>query len=419
MTRRLLIVLCTLLLTGQAAVAAEESTLTLDDCLRQLQQSRLLQAAEYGVRQAMAGESQAKSNYLPHIDAQAAYTLQAEPQQVLIGGGQSPTQDRNYASLHLQAEQLLYDFGRSASSLAAAGSTRQAAEFDQEALRQDLVVQTIAAYYRILSAEELLEVADQEVELDRSHLAIANALYEQGAVTRNDPLQAEVRLAASVQQQTLRAGELDKAWLQLNYLLGRDPQQRNRLQSGSQKVPQEEPAMDDPPELQAQQARMETADAGLRQTRGDYWPRLTARLAADYVENSHVEEQVIYSAGVVLTFNLFSGGATQARVYEAQSALNRQRLLWEDMQQRSAVNLSAARSDMEVARRQIDVADAAIRQAEENLKINRDRYREQVGTATEVLDAQTLLTQTRTDRAQAIYQYQTAAARVMRAAGQL
>jgi len=402
-------VMCALLLTGLATTAlAEETSLSLTDCLRQMQQqNRLLRAAAQDVEQAAAVESQAKSSYFPHVDAEAAYTVQPEAQQVLIAGGQAPTQDRTYASMRLQAEQLLYDFGRRSMAVKGAGATRQAVEFEQEALRQDLALQTIAAYYRILSSEELLQVAAQEVELDRSHLAIANALYEQGAVTRNDPLQAEVRLAASLQQQTLRAGALDKAWLQLNYLLGRDPQLRNRLQAEALDEPLPEFAAAAPPELRAQQARLQAADAGLRQSQSEYWPQLTARVAADYIENSHVEEQVIYSATVGLTINLYAGGATQAREYEAQSALNRQRLLWADMQQRSVVNFSAARSDMEVARRRIEVTEAAIRQAEENLKINRDRYREQVGTATEVLDAQ------------ASYELQTAAARARRAAGQL
>ncbi|MFH1028353.1 MAG: TolC family protein, partial [Pseudomonadota bacterium] len=58
-------------------------------------------------------------------------------------------------------------------------------------------------------------------------------------------------------------------------------------------------------------------------------------------------------------------------------------------------------------------------QSEENLRINRERYRERVGTATEVLDAQTLLTQTRTDYHRASYEYQVATARLKRACGEL
>ena len=52
-------------------------------------------------------------------------------------------------------------------------------------------------------------------------------------------------------------------------------------------------------------------------------------------------------------------------------------------------------------------------------QINKDRYQEQVGTATEVIDAQTLLTQIRTENYQAIFDYQVALIRVKRARGEL
>jgi outer membrane protein TolC len=55
----------------------------------------------------------------------------------------------------------------------------------------------------------------------------------------------------------------------------------------------------------------------------------------------------------------------------------------------------------------------------ENLRITKDRYQEKVGTATEVVDAQTLLTQTRTDYFQSVFDLQVAVARVKRATGQL
>jgi len=61
----------------------------------------------------------------------------------------------------------------------------------------------------------------------------------------------------------------------------------------------------------------------------------------------------------------------------------------------------------------------AIAQAEENLRINRERYREQVGTATEVLDAQSLLTETTSNYYRALYDRAIAQAEVLKAQGKL
>jgi len=74
---------------------------------------------------------------------------------------------------------------------------------------------------------------------------------------------------------------------------------------------------------------------------------------------------------------------------------------------------------VKVASERVSVAKTAITQSEENLRINRERYQERVGTATEVLDAQTLLSQTRTDYYRALYDQQVATARLKRAFGEL
>jgi outer membrane protein len=69
------------------------------------------------------------------------------------------------------------------------------------------------------------------------------------------------------------------------------------------------------------------------------------------------------------------------------------------------------------AEKNFTVADQSIKQAEENFRISEFRYREQVATSLEVLDAQTLLTQAKNNIFQALYAYNLAHSRLMRAMG--
>lgn len=78
-----------------------------------------------------------------------------------------------------------------------------------------------------------------------------------------------------------------------------------------------------------------------------------------------------------------------------------------------------AQNDARVAAQRIDVTRKAIEQGEENLRINKTRYQEQVGTATDVIDAQTLLTRTRSEYYRALFDYEVALARIKRSAGEL
>ena len=66
----------------------------------------------------------------------------------------------------------------------------------------------------------------------------------------------------------------------------------------------------------------------------------------------------------------------------------------------------------------IATVETAIEQAEENFRINEERYKEQVATATDVLIAQTLLSRTKTNYYSALYEYKIAKASLYRAMGQ-
>ncbi len=67
----------------------------------------------------------------------------------------------------------------------------------------------------------------------------------------------------------------------------------------------------------------------------------------------------------------------------------------------------------------IAVTKDAVNQGEENLRLNEERYKEQVGTATDVIDAQTLLTRVRVNNNNAIYDHQVQKAQMLRAIGRI
>lgn len=132
-----------------------------------------------------------------------------------------------------------------------------------------------------------------------------------------------------------------------------------------------------------------------------------------------MREQAIYSATLGLRVNLFDGFASQAAHERAVKQRSKQQDSLRMAEQRALLEIATARNDARIAKEQISVTEAAITQSEENLRINKERYQERVGIASEVLDAQTLVTQTKTDYYRALYDYQTATARLQNARGEL
>ena len=408
-------------LTAGPALAAE---LSLPDCLAMARRHNpTLTSAAHNTTIAREAMVQAKSGYLPKVDLDAGYRAQNNAQSAKVAGGATmQTQNQNFPYLDVGAEQVLYDFGRTKNLLTQAKDVARATSYNYANLEQGIFLRTVTAYYQILTIEKLQKAASEEVKQMTEHLRIARDLYDQGMVTRNDVLQAQVKLAGSKQLLLSRQNQFENSWRTLDYLIGRPATARGTLEETLQKEPEAAPpakAVAHRPDLKAQQLLVAKSAAAVKSSRSDYYPVLFLRGDINYLKNDYVTQQTIYSATIGLKVNLFDGNVTTSRLRQAVQEETRDRDRLRDLQDQAVLEYQNARNDAQVAHQRIAVAAQAIKQAEENLRINENRYRENVGTGTDVIDAQTLLTQTRTDYDQALFDYQVAIARIKKAAGEL
>ncbi|MGC2059127.1 MAG: TolC family protein, partial [Candidatus Sulfotelmatobacter sp.] len=86
-----------------------------------------------------------------------------------------------------------------------------------------------------------------------------------------------------------------------------------------------------------------------------------------------------------------------------------------------AVRLEVRRAyyETDASRQQIEVARAAIAQAQESLRINQDRYDSGLSTITDLLGAEDTARRSQTDYWEAIYHFQTSYANLELASGSL
>ncbi|KAA0894996.1 TolC family protein [Oryzomonas rubra] len=412
-----------MLLIGTSAWAAP---LTLQACLERAREHNPgLKAAAWTPRIAEQDIRQTSAANYPRIDAQAGYTMQQAAQGAKIAGTQAETQQADYASVGLSATYTIYDFGRRNArqqmTMALADSSVQSFE----ARRTDVALQVIEAYFSILETRKLIAAAADEVAQVEEHRRVAQALFEEGAVTRNDVLQAEVRLSAAKQKLLTMKNRLENNWLQLNYLTDSQPGFRAELDegvslsSGAATPVDESDALSRRHDVLALRHGVEASDMEVRESKAAFYPELYTQAALNYVQNDKALEQTIMAATIGVKINLFDGFASTANTEKAVRNRSRNQDALRQAESQVHLEIDTSRNDVNVAGERIGVAESAIRQSEENLRINRERYRERVGTATEVLDAQTLVTQAKTDYYSALYDYQVSQARLKRAVGEL
>ncbi|MBU5636492.1 TolC family protein [Geomonas sp. Red69] len=419
----LVIVLLALLCCGEANTAHAQ-TLTLREALdRAAATSQGLKSASHEVEIAREQVNVARSTRLPRIDLQGGYVAQAKAQAFKFGTNSQETQDPRYPFFNFSVYQTLYDFGRTRANEGIARMRGEAARYSYSGNEQELFLQVVQAYYGIMTAQKLVQAASDEVVQMESHQKTAQALFDEGVVTRNDLLQAEVRVASSRQNVLSAQNEVENGWLLLNYLTGAAPGFRAELKDESQ-LPQlpstsAQPDLSSRGEIAAQKALLGADEFAVTEAKTSHYPEFFAKLGVDYLSNSKVREQAITAVTVGFKVNLFDGPASAARVRQAVQARSRDEERLRDLEDRTRLEYAMAVNDLKVADARIKVAEKAITQGVENLRITKDRYQEHVGTATEVVDAQTLLTKTRTDYYRSVFDLQVAAARVKRATGEL
>lgn len=366
----------------------------------------------------------AKSANMPRVDAHGAFTAQNVAQSIKVGPSALDMQDSNYPSANLSITQTIYDFGRTSSRIQRAEDLKAASEQSYKSREQDVFIKVVESYYGILEAEKLLKAADDEIVQMEHHLKMANALYGQGSATRNDVLQAEVQLANSRQRRLTVANRLENRWLTMDFLIGRNDKRISELEEEpmTQSTPFTDPDKTDfskHPEIKTMQKLIDAGNSALKESKSQYLPEVFGRIQADYLKNSQVEEESILSATIGMKVNLFDGYATTSRCSQSFKNLLRSQEALREAMKRLKLEYQTAVNDSMVAEKRIGAISKAISQGEENLRINKNKYEEHVGTATNVLDAQFLLTQTRTEFYRAIFDKEVALARIRKATGDL
>lgn len=407
----------------EAVCAAEDNTavMTLDDGLRAAtENSRLVKIASRDRDASSSDVRIAMSKYLPSINASTSQTFQARQTTAIFGPFSVPETDKNYLSYGFDARQVLYDFGGRSSHYEAASAALENASLNIDRVRNMVALDFIVAYFDVLESEKMILVGEREVERLGSHLSTAQSLYKEGVITRNDVLQAEVRLSDAQQRfltvTNMRAVNASRLNNILSLPLGNpvrvkdlsgDPRCEDSLDKAW------ETAQKQRVELKIVERELKIKELEKAEKRSGYFPTFFAEGGYNYTANHYLLRDDNWTLMLGLNLNIFSGGSTKAEMekidYQREQLLEQVQKLSDDIK----LDLEKNYLDMKNADERIVVTKDAIGQAEENLRINKVRYREGVGTSTDVLDAITLLTTAETNYYRAGYEFRRAQAAFM------
>jgi outer membrane protein TolC len=120
-----------------------------------------------------------------------------------------------------------------------------------------------------------------------------------------------------------------------------------------------------------------------------------------------------------MRWNLFDGFANRARISEARASLEAARAQQRQAEQGVRLEVFKAWADAKAAEERLAVAAAAVAQAEESLRITKNRFENGLSNVTDLLRNETALLDARTRRLAAVHDQRIAVAHLELAAGTL
>ncbi|MDE6693994.1 MAG: TolC family protein, partial [Muribaculaceae bacterium] len=208
------------LIVGMSLNAAAE-TWTLDSCINYAATHNInIRISEASTIQAEQSVEDAKAGYLPNANASAGQSWN-------LGRGltaQNTYADRNTSSFNwsVSASVPIFDGLRTPRRIDYAKANLRRIAENYEAAKEDVGINVISAYLQVLYTQELLAVANQQVELSEYELIRRTAMVEAGKLPEIDILEAKSLLANDRLSVVQAQNNLTMAKIDLTRLLDLD-----------------------------------------------------------------------------------------------------------------------------------------------------------------------------------------------------
>ena len=307
-----------------------------------------------------------------------------------------------------------------------------AAEFGEKVVRQDVILDAKNAFYSVLKTQKLLGVAEQRVTQIAAQKDVAENFFEVGMSPLNDLLQAQASLANARQDFIVAKNNLEIAKSQFNIVLRRRVNAPVEIQDILDYAPFVHDidyclstARENRLEITVTDLEVEIAEKEVKLARKDYYPSINltgkyTRIGDEYnVDGGEgISDAASWDIRATAQWDFWEWGRTTFGIREKLHRLTQAHYRRSEILDNIDLDVKTAFLRTKEGEKNIITVEKAIEQAKENFRINQERFKEQVATTTDVLDAQTLLSDTMTNYFNALYDFKISKATLFRTMGQ-
>ena len=432
-----------------ATCGIAQQVVTLDSCRAMaLNNNREIQQATLNIEKAGYQRDEARAAYLPSVDFQAGYIYNSRKISLVSEDQMLPTKSFNLSTqsyeynlvtdpttgyplvvndqyvpsqvallpksaltynIHnlmggaLTVTQPIYMGGKITAMNAITHYAEELAREMRDSKVQDIIYDVDAAYWQVVSLCAKQKLAQSYVKLVESLDNDVQAMVKQGVATRANQLTVDVKLNEAQVDLTKVDNGVVLARMLLAQLCGLPVNtvmtlaDENRDELGATLVPKQV-NMDDVYSRRHDVRSLELAtqiyDQQVKVARSEMMPHLAA-IAALHATNPNTYNGfenrfgLGFSVGATLKVPLWHWGGLSSKVKAAQVEANVKRLELDEAKEKIALQVNQANFRYQEAFKTYEMTKSNLAQADENLRVANIAFKEGVGTADDVMTAQT------------------------------
>lgn len=425
-----------LLFTVNVINAQEKLSLTLDRAIEiGLQNSKQLHSSLMKVKSAEAKVKEVSSLRLPSLKLNAGYRKLSEVDPFIITTpfGSFPIAPGifdNY-SVQLSVFQPLFTGFRLVGNVNLNEELSNATKEEFNKDKSELLFNIKNSYWGVFKAMQFKKVMDETVAQIKAHVEDAKNLEKAGMLTKNDILKIEVQLSNAIYQQLEAENAVKLSMTALNNIIGLSLNTQIEIASdvNLDEYKTEELsklidiAVGNRPEIKAADSRIKASEAGVTLAKSSWYPQLS--LYANYYY-SKPNQRILptqnrfdgtWDAGINLSMNVWDWLTTKHQTDQAEAqlaqAIDGMGLI------KDGITLEVTQNYLSLTQtnKKIEIAKLIVSQADENLRVTSQKFKNGLATSSDLIDAETALISAKTNYTTSIVDHELAKAKLEKSLG--
>ncbi|RZK53017.1 MAG: TolC family protein [Pedobacter sp.] len=371
--------------------------------------SKNLKLSQSKIDEAVARLAVVKDNALPSASASFLYNHAEIPTNTLTIGGGNPIHLPSRADAFVgtaAVQEVLYAGGKYKYAQASTKLLTDVARLDADKNKEEISYAVINTYYALYKVMQSKKVVAQNLASIESQLKQAQRFFDQGIVTKNDVLRFQLQQA----NVSLTDLEIESNRKIINYnldiLLGLPEDTNIEVAESKLPISNIEPlssylnlAFANRQELQQLDLQTKVADYNVKSIKANVKPTVGLGANLYYINPSGnffpAAEQYIMpiTVGATVSWNVASLWNNKNKVAEAKIQQHEIGLQKDILSDRVKTELNKNYQDYNLAVQKINVLETSIAQATENDRLLASKYKNNIASVTDRIDAETLLYQ--------------------------